>query len=312
MLRKVNAVIQTLGWYFIIGLFTLFFMYMYMKKNRENKDGTGYAACAVIFYILLLAMLINIIVYGNKIGIVSSRISIPTGNLDVWVGFFGSLTGAAIGGLITLYVLNMTMKAQEKNTNKMLHEYETQRYLQSAPCISLEVENFNIDQNGVLSSSCGSLREDKIELWDISKDTEFKVNIFLKNIGLGPLLSGFVDWKIPNDDENHNDENDLINQNDDEMDEVFSNEWNSVQFGRLGSSDKKSISIKYGKIKYFDNNNLIFMDVRYKDIFNRDHVEKFEVSIKAFPSNKPNTMVVKIDKYPNIRNIRDISDSSRQ
>ena len=123
-------------------------IYSKIEATQDSKDISKYSLSdfyswvffACLTFLLMVAVGLNTFIYGHSVGRSFGwfdRFTIKTGDLNVWVGFFGSLFGAIIGGLITLIVMYVTTSSQRKQTNELLEEYEQQRKLSVRPYLHL-------------------------------------------------------------------------------------------------------------------------------------------------------------------------------
>jgi len=108
-----------LGSLFLVSIGMLIGIFFEKRENRTAK--TFSILVAIIFALAVAPFLTNLIVYGHILGYSKELPKNPifTGNLDVWIGFYGSFFGAIIGGAATL-------AAMIYNTNKLTKKSEEQ------------------------------------------------------------------------------------------------------------------------------------------------------------------------------------------
>ncbi|QOR34430.1 hypothetical protein IMX26_13150 [Clostridium sp. 'deep sea'] len=162
------------------------------KEKHKNKQGKArlflYVFIITLIGIIIITIILNIIVYNSKIEAYTlpDWLTVPTGNLDVWIGFFGSLFGAIIGGLITLYVLSKTINEQKINTIKLieaermntkdiLQRYDKQLESQFKPCLDVYLKDNNSEVREIKCSR-NDYREKK------------SINLIIKNIRSIPVI----------------------------------------------------------------------------------------------------------------------------
>lgn len=118
-----------------------------MEKVSENKKKNLSLSKNPITWILVLL----IIFMPIATTIITSLINNHFTTSNDWIGFFGSYTGAIIGGLITLFVMNTTIENGNQNLKKTMHQNE----------IILDKSNriaFCNDIATVIAKYCGSIK----------------------------------------------------------------------------------------------------------------------------------------------------------
>ena len=131
-------------------------------------------------FILLVPMPLLVMVLVNTPG--------HTTTDNDWIGFFGSYFGAVLGGIITLFVLVMTLKNNESNLELTLQEerkqHEENKALAIRPYLTASKEDTLISDSGNI------LNDVTFSYGFISTEKDMHHEyISLKNIGLGTAVN---------------------------------------------------------------------------------------------------------------------------
>ncbi len=195
----------------------------------------------------VLTIVLNSVVYGITIGSykLPSWITIPTGNPDVWIGFFGSLFGAVIGGLITLYVLRMTIQSQTVNTATLIatEELRTKELIEKQ---NMPLVNFSLE---------------------IVEDNAYKYNI--ENISNSPLLDGKIIFYSKDENE--------------EGDSFYNIEFGNLK--RDGRYEKirarHECETDENPIRFFS---IKTVEIRFKDILGNRYYQYADFHLSEYPN----------------------------
>ena len=85
-----------------------------LRSSRTQNDSKRKIVISLILLCLILVAIPSIVILLTSISL------IPADCDNAWIGFWGSYLGAIVGGVITLYVLQKTIKANNDNLERTL------------------------------------------------------------------------------------------------------------------------------------------------------------------------------------------------
>lgn len=147
-----------------------------MKKyNNKIKEKGRKALSFIKYFVLLIVIIFTLFVLINFI--LNTKAPFEVAQDNDWIGFWGSLVGSIISGVVTFLALKVTIRNERKNIKMQLKE---ENRLNVIPYLVYKLVNKECSNDNV------------IRIQTANKQDDIKFNIEVTNIGLGAAINPFL------------------------------------------------------------------------------------------------------------------------